>query len=150
MRLVLLIVALSAMGSAGAQEKSRGAAVYTQSCVNATARISRGDSGPPLTGQMFQQAYGTGTAAQLYDFISRQMPQDKPGTLSQQQYLDVTAYFCHETASAPATHRCRSRHWADSHVSAGMSQTRARTQHRRNRACRTAGPQGLRSASGRG
>jgi PQQ-dependent dehydrogenase (methanol/ethanol family) len=37
-------------------------------------------------------AYGAGTAAQLYDFISRQMPQDKPGTLSQQQYLDATAY----------------------------------------------------------
>jgi arylsulfatase A-like enzyme len=33
------------------------------------------------------------TAAQLYDFISHQTPQDKPGTLSQQQYLDVTAYI---------------------------------------------------------
>jgi PQQ-dependent dehydrogenase (methanol/ethanol family) len=38
-------------------------------------------------------AYGAGTAAPLYDFISRQMPQNSPGSLSQQQYLDVTAYI---------------------------------------------------------
>jgi PQQ-dependent dehydrogenase (methanol/ethanol family) len=37
-------------------------------------------------------AYGGGTAAQLYDFISRQMPQNNPASLSRQQYLDVTAY----------------------------------------------------------
>ncbi len=37
--------------------------------------------------------HGTGTAAQLYDFISRQMPQNAPGSLSQQQYLDVTGYI---------------------------------------------------------
>ena len=41
----------------------------------------------------FRQAYGAGTAAQLYDFISRQMPQNTPGSLSQRQYLDVTAYI---------------------------------------------------------
>jgi len=93
MRLVLLIVALFAMGSAGAQEKSRGAAVYAQDCAQCHGASLRGDSGPPLTGQAFQQAYGTGTAAQLYDFISRQMPQDAPGSLSQQQYLDVTGYI---------------------------------------------------------
>jgi alcohol dehydrogenase (cytochrome c) len=103
MRLVLLIVALLAVSSAGAQAKSggdytsaqasRGAAVYAQDCAQCHGASLRGDSGPPLTGPTFQQAYGTGTAAQLYDFISRQMPQDKPGSLSQQQYLDVTGYI---------------------------------------------------------
>jgi len=53
----------------------------------------QGESAPALTGQIFRQAYGAGTAAQLYDFISRQMPQDAPGSLSQQQYLDVTGYI---------------------------------------------------------
>jgi PQQ-dependent dehydrogenase (methanol/ethanol family) len=38
-------------------------------------------------------AYGGGTAAQLYDFISRQMPLNKPGSLKQWEYLDVTAYI---------------------------------------------------------
>jgi PQQ-dependent dehydrogenase (methanol/ethanol family) len=103
MRSVLCIVALLAAGAAGAQAKSggsytsaqasRGATVYAQDCAQCHGASLRGDSGPPLTGQIFQQAYGTGTAAQLYDFISRQMPQDEPGSLSQQQYLDVTGYI---------------------------------------------------------
>src|SRR5882724_5769840 len=103
MRLVSLGVALLAVGSAGAQAKSsggytsaqssRGAAVYSQDCAQCHGANLQGDSGPTLSGQTFQQAYGTGTAAQLYDFISRQMPQDEPGSLSQQQYLDVTGYI---------------------------------------------------------
>jgi hypothetical protein len=47
----------------------------------------------PLSGQVLRAAYGGGTAAQLYDFISRQMPVNKPGSLKQWEYLDVTAYI---------------------------------------------------------
>jgi alcohol dehydrogenase (cytochrome c) len=89
MRLVLLGVALLAVGPAGVQAKSsagytsaqasRGAAVYSQDCAQCHGANLQGDSGPTLSGQTFQQAYGTGTAAQLYDFISRQMPQTQPG-----------------------------------------------------------------------
>jgi len=103
MRLVLLVIALLTASSAGAQTKSgggytsaqasHGATVYTQSCVSCHGANLQGESAPALTGQIFRQAYGSGTAAQLYDFISRQMPQDKPASLSQQQYLDVTAYI---------------------------------------------------------
>jgi alcohol dehydrogenase (cytochrome c) len=103
MRFVLVTITLLAVSSAGAQTKSgggytsaqasRGAIVYTQSCVNCHGANLQGESAPALTGQIFRQAYGSGTAAQLYDFISRQMPQDKPASLSQQQYLDVTAYI---------------------------------------------------------
>jgi alcohol dehydrogenase (cytochrome c) len=103
MRSVLLIVALVAVSSAGAQaqsgggytsaQASHGATVYTQSCVSCHGANLQGESAPALTGQIFRQAYGSGTAAQLYDFISRQMPQDKPASLSQEQYLDVTAYI---------------------------------------------------------
>jgi alcohol dehydrogenase (cytochrome c) len=104
MRLVLLVViALVAVSPADVRAKSsgsytsaqaaRGATVYTQYCMNCHGANLQGESAPPLTGETLQQAYGAGTAAQLYDFISRQMPQDKPGSLSQQQYLDVTAYI---------------------------------------------------------
>ncbi|MDB6157527.1 MAG: pyrrolo-quinoline quinone [Gammaproteobacteria bacterium] len=102
MRSVLLIVAVLTVSSAGAKTKSdggytsaqasRGATAYTQYCTECHGASLQGGSGPPLMGQMFRQAYGAGTAAQLYDFISRQMPQNQPGSLSQQQYLDVTAY----------------------------------------------------------
>ena len=102
MRLALLIIAFLAGCPAGVQAKSngdytgaqasRGATLYTQYCAQCHGTNLQGESGPALTGQILRAAYGTGTAAQLYDFISRQMPQDKPGTLSQQQYLDATAY----------------------------------------------------------
>ncbi len=74
-------------------QASRGTGVYGQFCGQCHGANLQGDSGPSLSGQAFHQAYGAGTAAQLYDFISRQMPQDKPGSLSRQQYLDVTAYI---------------------------------------------------------
>jgi alcohol dehydrogenase (cytochrome c) len=102
MRLALLVIAFLAGCPAGVQAKSngdytgaqasRGATVYTQYCAQCHGTNLQGESGPALTGQILRAAYGAGTAAQLYDFISRQMPQDKPGTLSQQQYLDATAY----------------------------------------------------------
>ena len=103
MRFLLLATALLAVSSAGAQTKvsagytsaqaSRGATVYTQSCMMCHGATLQGGAGPPLTGKPFSLAYGGGTAASLYDFISQQMPQDKPGSLSQRQYLDVTAYI---------------------------------------------------------
>ena len=102
MRFVLIAMSLFAVSSAGAQtnsgggytsaQASRGATVYTQSCVNCHGANLQGESAPALTGQTLRQAYGAGTAAQLYDFISRQMPQNSPASLSQSQYLDVTAY----------------------------------------------------------
>ncbi|MDB6106278.1 MAG: pyrrolo-quinoline quinone [Gammaproteobacteria bacterium] len=103
-RRLLLLVALLTASAANAQVKSstggytneqalRGAAVYAQYCVNCHGANLQGESGPALTGQTLRLAYGGGTAAQLYDFISRQMPQDRPGSLTQQQYLDITAYI---------------------------------------------------------
>jgi alcohol dehydrogenase (cytochrome c) len=102
MRLAFLAIAFLAAYPAGVQAKSsggyttaqasHGATVYTQYCTQCHGANLQGESGTPLTGPTLSQAYGGGTAAQLYDFISRQMPQNAPGSLSQQQYLDVTAY----------------------------------------------------------
>lgn len=103
MRAVLCCLALMVVGPVAAQVKStgaytkaqaqRGATVYLQSCVQCHGPNLEGESGPPLSGETLHQAYGGGTAAQLYDFTSRQMPQNMPGSLSQQQYLDVTAFM---------------------------------------------------------
>jgi PQQ-dependent dehydrogenase (methanol/ethanol family) len=106
MRVALLVVALLAMSPTGAHagvqaksgggytstQASRGATVYTQYCTECHGANLQGESGPALSGQVLRAAYGGGTAAQLYDFISRQMPQNNPASLSRQQYLDVTAY----------------------------------------------------------
>jgi alcohol dehydrogenase (cytochrome c) len=103
MRFSLKVIFLMAVSAASAQAKgvggytsaqaSHGATVYTQYCVQCHGGHLQGESAPALSGQTLRSAYGGGTAAQLYDFISRQMPQNAPGTLSQAQYLDVTAYI---------------------------------------------------------
>ncbi len=102
MRVVSGAIVLYALGIAAVHAKSsghytsaqaaRGATVYTQYCAQCHGANLQGDAGPALSGQALQQAYGGATAAQLYDFISRQMPQNAPASLSQAQYLDVTAY----------------------------------------------------------
>jgi mono/diheme cytochrome c family protein len=84
---------LPTKGTFTSAQASAGATVYSQSCALCHGGNLQGESGPALTGQIFRQAYGAGTAAQLYDFISRQMPQDKPCSLSPQQYLNVTSYI---------------------------------------------------------
>jgi alcohol dehydrogenase (cytochrome c) len=103
MRVVLFLIALVPVTSVFAQAKTgggytsaqaaRGATVYVQYCVQCHGTNLQGESGPPLSGQVLRAAYGGGTAAQLYDFISRQMPVNKPGSLKQWEYLDVTAYI---------------------------------------------------------
>ena len=44
-------------------------------------------------GPKFLAAWEGGTAYQLFDQIRTEMPQDNPGSLSQAQYLAVTAYL---------------------------------------------------------
>jgi alcohol dehydrogenase (cytochrome c) len=103
MRLALLVIVLIAASLSSVHAQSPGtytgaqarygASVYTQKCSVCHGANLQGETGTALTGPTFSQAYGAGTAAQLYDFISRQMPLDAPGSLTQQQYLDVTAYI---------------------------------------------------------
>jgi alcohol dehydrogenase (cytochrome c) len=105
------LIVFFAMGATGAETKSaaaytseqasRGAAVYTQDCAECHGANLQGEAGTPLMGRTFLQAYGRGTAAQLYDFLSRQMPLNAPASLSQQQYLDVTAFILERNGLPP-------------------------------------------------
>jgi alcohol dehydrogenase (cytochrome c) len=99
-RLIVTLVGISAMsvqaksvGGYTNAQAARGAAVYTQYCAVCHGANLQGEAGTPLMGRTFLQAYGAGTAAQLYDFLSRQMPLNAPGSLTQKQYLDVTAFI---------------------------------------------------------
>src|ERR1700678_19691 len=105
---VLLILALGAtrgeaasVGTYTNEQASRGTAVYSQYCAVCHGANLQGEAGTPLMGRTFLQAYGAGTAAQLYDFISRQMPLNAPGSLSQTQYLDVTAFILERNGLPP-------------------------------------------------
>ncbi|MEO7040290.1 MAG: PQQ-binding-like beta-propeller repeat protein [Candidatus Elarobacter sp.] len=94
---LLLAGSLSAAQQTGhytSAQATAGAAVFSGKCSQCHGVNLEGGSGPPLTGTAFKQYVGkSGTAASLYDFISKQMPADKPGSLSGEQYLDVTAYL---------------------------------------------------------
>jgi alcohol dehydrogenase (cytochrome c) len=102
-RIGLMLAVVLAMAASAAEAKSdgyytaaqaaRGATAYTQYCGQCHGANLQGDAGPALSGQTFRQGYGGGTVEQLYDFISRQMPQNEPGSLTQRQYIDVTAYI---------------------------------------------------------
>ncbi len=111
-------LALAMAGAAGAAtgsytpaQAASGATVYSASCQQCHGVNLQGQSAPALSGATFRNYVGkSGTAATLFDFISRQMPADHPGSLTQQQYLDVTAfllsrngYAASDVALSPAT-----------------------------------------------
>jgi alcohol dehydrogenase (cytochrome c) len=111
MRFAILVIALVGISAVSVQAKSvggytnaqaaGGTTVYTQYCAVCHGANLQGEAGTPLMGRTFLQAYGAGTAAQLYDFISRQMPLNAPGSLSQTQYLDVTAFILERNGLPP-------------------------------------------------
>jgi alcohol dehydrogenase (cytochrome c) len=86
--------AQSSAGYTGAQA-SAGASVYQSRCSQCHGANLQGGAGPTLTGQAFQTSMNANytDAGKLEDFIQKQMPADAPGSLSTQQYLNVTAYI---------------------------------------------------------
>jgi mono/diheme cytochrome c family protein len=102
-RIGLGLLALALMAGAGrAQtppaERSLMDSVYTpeQAARGDTtfqAVCARCHTVSQFQGAKFMAAWEGGTAYQLFDQIRGEMPQDNPGSLSQEQYLNVTAYL---------------------------------------------------------
>jgi cytochrome c len=75
-------------------QSRRGAAVYAEACSNCHAPTLGGkDVVPALVGPEFLSHWTGSTAGDLFERIRTSMPQDRPGTLSPQQYADVIAYI---------------------------------------------------------
>ena len=75
-------------------QSKRGAAVYANACSNCHAPTLGGkDVIPPLAGPDFLGHWNGSTAGDLFERIRTSMPQDRPGTLSAQQYADVLAFI---------------------------------------------------------
>jgi len=86
-------------------QASDGATVYSTSCSSCHAANLQGQSGPPLTGSVFAKSLvAYGTAQQMYDFISKQMPANAPGSLTAAQYLSVTAYLLQQNGFPSGSH----------------------------------------------
>ncbi len=75
-----------------AQVKS-GLAVYAKSCQGCHGDKLQGNRAPALVGagMLGKYAGGDHTYADLHTKVSKTMPKNAPGTLSEQQYLDVVA-----------------------------------------------------------
>lgn len=75
------------------EQAIRGEAVYARSCSRCHGEDLAGwIETPPLAGSTFRRKWNGRTLAELYGFVSVNMPRNRPGTLDPQTYIDVIAY----------------------------------------------------------
>jgi mono/diheme cytochrome c family protein len=82
-----------------AAQAERGKQVYDANCVtchladlDGSANPTAGARGAPLTGTRFVQDFGESKVSALFNKMKRDMPSGRPGSLSDQEYLDVATY----------------------------------------------------------
>jgi len=94
-----LLAALAACGGGeggdgGSQEEqiAAGRDVYAESCAECHGARGEGGTGPVVIGGNRRIA-SYGNTDRLYDYVSRTMPFDEPGSLSEDEYWDSIAYL---------------------------------------------------------
>ena len=73
-------------GVYSAKQVERGEGVYKTSCQSCHAKTE-------YTGDKFKVAWVTKSVFDIFDTIRSQMPEDNPGSLERQEYVDVVAYI---------------------------------------------------------
>ena len=68
-----------------AEQGSRGASIFSASC--AGCHTDR-----EFSGRIFEMSWSGKSLFQFYDFIRTAMPDDDPGSLTDQEYADLVAY----------------------------------------------------------
>jgi mono/diheme cytochrome c family protein len=73
----------------------RGRAVYLKNCQDCHgSTLDNGEfGGAPLKGSYFRQHWGSGDVSALFGYVNTLMPPDRPGQLSEQSYVDITAFL---------------------------------------------------------
>ena len=77
---------LTTSGVFSEQQAGRGEGAYKTSCQSCHAKSE-------YTGDKFKVAWVTKTAYDIFNVIRTQMPEDNPGSLERQQYVDIVAYI---------------------------------------------------------
>ena len=82
-----------------AAQAERGKKIFEDNCVtchlpdlDGSANPTAGARGAPLVGTRFVQDFGESKVSALFNKMKRDMPSGKPGTLTDQQYLDAASY----------------------------------------------------------
>jgi mono/diheme cytochrome c family protein len=80
-------------------QAERGKKVYEANCVtchlpdlDGSANATADARGAPLVGTRFVQDFGESKVSALFNKMKRDMPSGKPGTLTDQEYLDAASY----------------------------------------------------------
>jgi len=81
-------------GAAGGDQQARGKALYVDKCAACHMENLKGSTEtPPLAGDMFWANWETYNANNLVEQVRATMPEDNPGGLDRQQYVDIVAYI---------------------------------------------------------
>ena len=76
------------------QQAASGAITFSASCARChSSEPNGGEEGKRLAGDHFWQSFRESTVDALLDFVSRNMPNGAPGTLSASAYADVVAFI---------------------------------------------------------
>lgn len=91
------LAVLSAQGGAapaGGDQQARGKALYVDKCASCHQENLKGTTEtPPLAGDAFWQNWETYSANNLVEQVRSTMPEDNPGSLMRQEYVDIVAYI---------------------------------------------------------
>jgi mono/diheme cytochrome c family protein len=82
-----------------AEQAARGAERYAAQCATCHGANLEGNVAPALIGTDTMQTWGT--AAGLFEYIHVAMPPNAPGTLPEQDYLDILAHILSKNGFAP-------------------------------------------------
>jgi hypothetical protein len=74
-------------------QATRGEAAYATNCARCHGSNLESFSGPPLKGALFIDRWREFELNVLFDVIEESMPKDQPGSLTEDQYLDITSHI---------------------------------------------------------
>src|ERR1700738_4749205 len=85
-----------------AEQAAAGRTAYQANCAACHQPDLRGSNeAPPLAGSNFMNAWRDRTTSDLFDRIRRTMPADSPGSVGEQETVDIVAYIL-QANGAPA------------------------------------------------
>jgi len=70
-----------------------GRTVYASNCASCHGAQGEGVSAPPVIGANIRFPSRFNTGQELFAYISPAMPADRPGSLTAEQYLQVTSFI---------------------------------------------------------
>ncbi|HSS14886.1 MAG TPA: c-type cytochrome, partial [Rhizomicrobium sp.] len=85
-------------------QATSGHADYAAKCGGChRANLAGGGDAPALGGSGFMASFGNRSVKDLYNFIAQSMPAGAPGSLSEEQYTNITAYLLYANGAKPGS-----------------------------------------------